>query len=374
MSVYKRGKKYWMKFVFKGEVIRKNTHCTSKRDAEEVERAHRTQLAKREVGINVEEPKAVPAFDAAMKEFLDRWHADHASSRNTTRRAETSSKALLKHFGRRPIDTIAVDDVERFKDWRKAQRKQAPARKLKKDKRATTNKPIKPATVNRELACLRAMLNYYIKRGVLTKANPVSSVKFFRENNEQTRVVSHDEERRYLMAASQPLRDVAIIMVETGMRPEEVCRMERRHLHLNEGYYHNPYGKTKSAHRKVFLSQRAADVLRRRLANVEGPFFFPSTRGGNDSTRHIVKLNAAHNGAVARAKLDPFRLYDLRHTFATRAAEAGTDLVTLASMLGHSRINLVMRYAHPSEEHQLAAIKKMEASREAKSQRQQQAS
>ena len=56
-----------------------------------------------------------------------------------------------------------------------------------------------------------------------------------------------------------------------------------------------------------------------------------------------------------------FTLYALRHKFATRAAEAGVDLVTLAAMLGHSRVQMVMRYAHPTEEHQFNAIRKMEA-------------
>jgi integrase len=79
-----------------------------------------------------------------------------------------------------------------------------------------------------------------------------------------------------------------------------------------------------------------------------------------------VKLNNAHRGAVERAKLNPFRLYSCRHTFATRAAEAGVDLVTLAALLGHSRVQMVMRYAHPTEEHQFNAIKRMEAYRKAK--------
>jgi integrase len=52
----------------------------------------------------------------------------------------------------------------------------------------------------------------------------------------------------------------------------------------------------------------------------------------------------------------PFRIYDLLHTWATRAAEAGIDLVTLAAMLGHSRIQMVLRYAHPTQKHKTTAM------------------
>lgn len=269
---------------------------------------------------------------------------------------------MLRYFGDKQLDQITVDDVENFKELRSRQKKQAPNRKLKKNKHATTRVTIKPATVNRELGCLRAMINYFIRKDVLVK-NPVSRVKFFKEDNEQTRVVSRDEELLYLMACSQPLRDVATIMVETGMRPSEVCGLERRNVHLDKGYIFNPHGKTKAARRKLPLSQRASELLRRRLEKTDGEFVFPGTRGGKDPARPILKLNNAHRGAVTRAAIQPFRLYDLRHTFATRAAEAGVDIMTLAALLGHSRIQMVMRYAHPTEEHQFNAVRKMEAHR-----------
>ena len=86
-------------------------------------------------------------------------------------------------------------------------------------------------------------------------------------------------------------------------------------------------------------------------------------------SRLRVKLNNAHSGALERAKLKPFRPYDCRHTFATRAAEAGVDLVTLAALLGHSRVQVVMRYAHPTGEHQFNAMKKMEAYRQRRANR-----
>jgi 4-amino-4-deoxy-L-arabinose transferase-like glycosyltransferase len=56
----------------------------------------------------------------------------------------------------------------------------------------------------------------------------------------------------------------------------------------------------------------------------------------------------------------PMRLYDLRHTWVTRAAMSGIDLVTLAAMLGHSRIQMVLRYAHPTQEHQTKSMEQLE--------------
>jgi hypothetical protein len=39
---------------------------------------------------------------------------------------------------------------------------------------------------------------------------------------------------------------------------------------------------------------------------------------------------------------------------------SGIDLVTLAAMLGHSRIQMVLRYAHPTQQHQHQAMEKLE--------------
>ncbi len=54
MAVYKRGKTYWFEFVFQGERIRKSTHLSNLRKAEEYERGYRTALVKGEIGLHVE--------------------------------------------------------------------------------------------------------------------------------------------------------------------------------------------------------------------------------------------------------------------------------------------------------------------------------
>ena len=79
-----------------------------------------------------------------------------------------------------------------------------------------------------------------------------------------------------------------------------------------------------------------------------------------DSSRPVPKVNNAHDRAVRDSKIVSFRLYDLRHTWATRAAMSGIDLVTLAAMLGHSRIQMVLRYAHPTQQHQHQAMERLE--------------
>src|SRR4029077_9831846 len=51
MSIYKRGKIYWYKFTFNGEAIRESTRQTNQHTARDIESAHRSSLAKGEVGI-----------------------------------------------------------------------------------------------------------------------------------------------------------------------------------------------------------------------------------------------------------------------------------------------------------------------------------
>jgi len=49
--------------------------------------------------------------------------------------------------------------------------------------------------------------------------------------------------------------------------------------------------------------------------------------------------------------------YDFRHTFATRIAENGVDLPTLAALLGHDGIRCVQKYVHPTAGHKKEAMK-----------------
>ena len=322
MSVFKRGGGiYWFEFWHHGRRYRRSTGVKNFRAAEDIERAFRTALNKGEVGIT--ERKPIPGFRTCMADFLDWSEEEHAAHPRTHARYKVSSIALLRFFADTPLDKISPDEVERFKTTRAGEFKTARSKRG----RVQTKTRIRPATVNRELACLKALFSFFIKANVMAK-NPVSRVKFLAENNQQTRVLSHIEERAYFEKASPVLRDVARLILETGMRPEEVYTIRPENVDLERRTIQVPQGKTKAARRVLTLTSAALEVLKRRMRGLETPYVFPCD---TDSKRPIPKVNNAHDRAVKDSKIAPLRLYDLRHTWATRAAMSGIDLVTLAA-------------------------------------------
>ena len=172
------------------------------------------------------------------------------------------------------------------------------------------------------------------------------------------RVVSHEEETAYLAVAHPLLRDVALLILETGMRPEEIFTIRQENIHLDRSYLFVPSGKTRFARRNVPLTEKAMVALRRRIAKAHGPYVFPHR---HDAERPVTTVSKAHDDALREAAIAPrFRLYDLRHTFGSRTAMAGVDLPTLKELMGHSHISTTLRYVHPTPEHKREAVRKLE--------------
>ena len=80
-----------------------------------------------------------------------------------------------------------------------------------------------------------------------------------------------------------------------------------------------------------------------------------------DPDRPLTTVQKAHEKAISGGGFrPPFRLYDLRHTYASRATMAGVDLATLKELLGHSHISVTIKYVHPTPEHKREALNKLE--------------
>ena len=357
MSVFKINGSpfYQFDFIYRGRRYRGSTKQTNKSAAQRHESNLRQKLANDRSGILELEPP--PRFSEFAEEFLDR--TAHEMRGNTIRCYRNSLKNIKAYFGSRRLDEISADEIEKFKQSRL------------QDK-------LSPSTINRDLAFLRRVLLFAVKvsRAVagrqtlpwtlLTTPFVAHGVEFLKENRRE-RIINFDEERRYLAAAAQPLRDVATLLVELGMRPGEVfsIRRENVHLYFAPPFVHIASGKTKNSVRDVPLTEQAKEVLRRRVANAQkknGVYVFPLRIGnGYDWTQPMNEIEPAHLHALKESRITPaFRPYDLRHTYGTRAIEGGTDPLTLMKLMGHADLKTTLRYVHLSKRHLADAQVKIE--------------
>jgi integrase len=345
MSVYRRGKTWWYVFEFGGRKIQESSGFRNKTAAIRAEAKRKIDLLERRAGFT--KSKTIPKFDDFSKQFLEWSEQQHRPK--THELHELNCKTLKRFFRGKYLDEITSEMVEDFKSARKQERI-----------RWAKDRSVSGATVNRALTTLK-LLYHQAERSGYAVRNPVVGVSMFREPLDSMRVISFEEQASYLTETNQPLRDISKIILDTGMRPEEVFRMRVENLDFKQKSIFNPNGKTKAARRTIPMTDDALSLLKLRVSQAEKlgtPYVFPSP---HDAQRPIGSVKKAHRAAVSRAKIARrFRLYDLRHTFATRAVASGADLPTLSSLLGHASILMTMRYVHPAAEQKRMAMEKFE--------------
>ena len=167
------------------------------------------------------------------------------------------------------------------------------------------------------------------------------------------RILSFEEDALYTAHCPQRLRDISVIMLNTGMRPAEIYAMRNENVHPE--FVFIPNGKTRFARRSIPLTEQAREVLLRRKGEARNGWLFPHR---TDPERHMIICRSFLS--VTRSLGLDFRLYDLRHTFGSRAVMAGVDLPTLKELMGHSTVTRTMRYVHPTPQHKREALQKVE--------------
>jgi hypothetical protein len=115
MCVYKRGKVWWYRFTWKGEAFRESTKQPNKRVAEQIEAAHKTSLAKGEVGIR-DRVKAPLLRDFIQQKFSPYIEARFLSKNNTLDYYRAGIKNLngFARLANCRLDKITVQDIAAF--------------------------------------------------------------------------------------------------------------------------------------------------------------------------------------------------------------------------------------------------------------------
>lgn len=167
------------------------------------------------------------------------------------------------------------------------------------------------------------------------------------------------EERDLLIACSDEcIRDAVMFLFFTGARPGEMYRLTARDvLHGNQVVFVTYKGKPRKKRiRSVPLNGTIREMVlaRAEVAKTSASgLIFPST---TDKKWFQATFYYYWKEAVARTKLEDVRLYDCRSTFASHLIQNGTNLRGVADLLGHSGLNMVMRYAYLGPSHLADAI------------------
>ncbi|MGD0224231.1 MAG: site-specific integrase [Terriglobia bacterium] len=107
----------------------------------------------------------------------------------------------------------------------------------------------------------------------------------------------------------------------------------------------------------VRMTDRVWEVLKRRAEKFpNSEYFFPHA-AGTHAGEAIRSLKKSFSTAPQVAEIKGFKWHDLRHSFGSRLAMAGVDLVSIQRLLGHKSLRMTSGYAHVSDEHLAKQVK-----------------
>jgi len=342
MSIYKREGVYYFNFWWNKRHVQRSTKQGNPRVARQMEAAHRTALAKGEVGI--EERMPVPTLrDFMQREFLPWIDATFSAKPKTFSwyRGGVRRLSEFEPLASLQMDKIAGDKITGYVAYRQA-------------------KGLSITGINRELQILRRVLRIAVEWGRVARA---VKVRMLPGEARRERVLTLEEEYRYLAVTSEPLLAVVTVLVDSGMRPEECFRLLWSNVSFETGKYgtlHVTHGKTAAARRFLPMTRRVRLVMESMWHKAskpdEGWVFSAPTKSGHIEPSTIRGL---HRRALESSHVKEFVLYTLRHTFLTRLGASGCDAWTLARIAGHSSVAISGRYVHPSEDAVLGAFERL---------------
>ena len=344
MAVYKRGKHWHFTKTING--VRYRGAFKTARTKAQAEEAERKVLNEIHEGTHGK-TKAKETF----KEFVDNIYIPWAKTNKRSWKMDVYRlKAVLAFFGKKRLCEISPFDVERFK----VTRRDTPVVSKKK----TKNRSV--AAVNRELRLLSRIFKLAVTNRKLAE-NPCCHVEILKGEQARTRYLLPDEEERLMAVLSESnsyLKLLVILDINTGMRIGELLGLRAEDVDFHRDVIYVRETKT-DEDREVPMNNTARELMKKLVDQSQDngyEYLFTNSKTG---TRY-KDIKTAWHTACRKAGIDNLRIHDLRHTFGTRAADAGVPLVAIGKVMGHASIQTTMRYAHATDEGKRRAVEALE--------------
>jgi integrase len=329
MGIFQKGNNWYIDYYVKGRRKRKKIG-SSKKLALQVLQDVQLKIAKGEY-LGIYEEKKIP-FEEYAKQYLEYSKANKALS--TYQRHDRNNIArLVSFFKDKYIFEITNQMIEKYK-----------AMRLEK---------VAPATVNRELACLKHMFTKAIEWGY-AKESPAKKVKLLKEPPGRVRYLRLEEVEKLLNACVDHIRPIVVTALNTGMRKGELLNLRWADVDLKNRKVTVINSKNNES-RVIPINQTLYQELLALSEKAKGEYVF-SNRDGHP----FGDVKKGFSSALKKAGIEDFRFHDLRHTFGSHLVMQGVNLRTVQQVMGHKDIKMTMRYSHLSPEYVQEAMERLD--------------
>ena len=312
-------------FYHNGERIRKTLKFVrTKKEAEAAEAVIMNQVFQQVYGFEGKPDKRFDDF--VVETFLPYSEANKRSFRGDI----SVCRSLVRAFKNKTLRQITPPVIETYKQELLVNP-------------TTHGKKRTPTTVNYHIRILSKIFSLAIDAEIL-ESNPCRRVRMLKIDNQRTRVLSNEEQDKLLAALNnnESVQHMVMLALHTGLRRGEIFNLawddvdfERRFILVQQ----SKSGKKRMVPMNATVSAMLREMVRR------GDLVFPSPVTGG----RLDNIKRSFNRALKVAKIENLKFHDLRHTAATRMADAGADAFTLMKILGHSDIRMTSRYTHATD-------------------------
>jgi integrase len=258
---------------------------------------------------------------------------------------------LVEYFKGRKLASIGVEDIQRF-------------RKDRKEKLTQNGKPRSGASVNRELALLRHLLNVAILHKLLER-NPFteyrdhlrriqSKEKVFLQEPKRDRSLTPEEAKKLLAASAPYLKNIIRGLIYTGLRLGDMMRLRWENVNWETGTLTFTEKKKEDKPGEKPLTPEMLAWLEE-VPRSESGLIFVGPKG-----EPIDNPRTAWKTAKKKAGIKDLKLRDLRRSSATALMEAGVPLSAIQKHLGHTKVTTTEAYLHVREKMERAALEKLD--------------
>lgn len=327
MTIKKRGSTWWYVFCIKGVQYRGSCFTEKEKEAQEFHDKIKNEVWR---GKHL---KASVRY--TWSEALDRWLKEHRHNRTFKETAMFGDwwTARFKEFGVKYLDDINSDLFKVIRD------------KEISRPNVRTGKPIAPATVNRKVGLLRAVMNAAAREYQWLDTAPL--FRCLPERNERVRYLTPTEIQRLLGELQEPHKSMALLAVATGLRQSNIFKLTwkqvdfvRRQITFPEDVMKNGMPLT------IPINETAMQAIKPWIGKHD-QFVFVLPNGKPVKDLHSVMWKRV----LARSGISNFKWHDLRHTWASLMRQSGEGLDKIQELGGWQDPKMVRRYAHLSTDH-----------------------